>query len=71
MPGGTRKLNCNDSLATAAAKYANAEVSPKELRLYKKDFQYQGCELRSLLNARGYQTINIHIYLFRFSRKNG
>ena len=31
-----------------------------------KEFQYQGCKLWSLLNSRGYQTINIHIYIYIF-----
>ena len=29
----------------AAAKRANAEFSPEEMRLYKKEFQYQGRKL--------------------------
>ena len=40
------------------------EFSPEEMRLYKREVQYQGCKLSSLLKARGYQTINGHIYLF-------
>ena len=41
-----------------------AEFCPEEMRLYKREFQYQGCKLWSLLNLMGYQTINIHIYLY-------
>ena len=38
------------------------EFFPGEMILYKREFQYQGCKLWSLLNLMGYQTINIHIY---------
>ena len=43
-----------------------AEFSPVEMRLYKREFQYQGCKLWSLLNSMGYRTINsyIHIYIY-------
>ena len=42
------------------------EFSPQEMRPYEKEFQYHGCKLWSLLNSRGYQTINTHIYTFTF-----
>ena len=41
-----------------------AEFSPEEIRPYKREFQYQGCKLWCLLNFLGYQTINIHIYIY-------
>ena len=40
-----------------------AEFPPEEMRLYKREFQYQGCNLWSMLNSR-YPTINIHIYIY-------
>ena len=43
------------------------EFSQEEMILYKREFQYQGCKLWSLLNSMGYQTINIHIYISHFS----
>ena len=48
VPGGTRKLNCIDWLAIAVA---NAEISPLEMRLHKREFQYQERKLSSLLNS--------------------
>ena len=41
-----------------------AEFSPEEIRPYMRKFQHKGCNLWSLLNSHGYQTINIHIYIF-------
>ena len=43
-----------------------AEFSSEEMRPYKREFQYQGCKLLSLLNSMGYQTINIHICSYIF-----
>ena len=51
-------------LAIAAANCTNVKFSPQEMRLYMREFQYQGCKLWSLLNARGYQTMNTtHLHL--------
>ena len=61
--GGKRKLNCK-WLAIAVAKCAKAELSSEEMRLYAREFQYQGYKLWSLMNSRGYQTINIHVYIY-------
>ena len=49
-----------------------AEFFPEEMGPYKREFQYQGCKLCSLLNSMGYQTINIHIciYLFMLDRSH-
>ena len=41
-----------------------AEFSPEELRPYGREFEYQWCKLRSLLNSWGYQTINLHIFIY-------
>ena len=41
-----------------------AEFPPEEMRPYKREFQYHGCKLWSLLNSMGYQPINIHIYIY-------
>ena len=41
-----------------------AAFSPEEMRPYKREFQYQGCKLKSPLNSREYQTINIYIYIY-------
>ena len=54
-------------MSIAAGKCANAEFSPKEMRQYKREFQYQGYKLWSLLNSLGYQTINIRIDLYLFT----
>ena len=43
-----------------------AEISPEEMRPYKRGFQYQGCKLQSLLNSRGFQTINLYIYIYSY-----
>ena len=42
-----------------------AELSLEEMMPYERVFQYQGCKLLSLLNSMGYQTINIHIYIYK------
>ena len=44
-------------------KFASAELSPEEMRLYKREFQYKGCKFWSLLNSRTYHTININVYI--------
>ena len=40
------------------------EFSPEEMIPYKIKFQYQVCKLQSLLNSRGFQTINLYIYFY-------
>ena len=43
----------------------NALNSPlEEMEPYKREFQYQGSKLWSLLNSRGVQTINIYFYIY-------
>ena len=44
-----------------------AEFSPEEMRPYKREFQYQGCKLQSLLNSLGFQAINLYIYIYLFT----
>ena len=61
VSGGTRKLNCIDWLQLQQS--AQMLNSLQRRWDYKREFRYLGCKLWSLLNSRGYQTINIHIYI--------
>ena len=61
VPGGTK----NGELWMAIA--AENALNSSETRWDRiRELQYQGYKLWSLLNSMGYQTINIHIYIFTF-----
>ena len=40
------------------------QLSPEEMNRCKREFQYHWCKLSSLLNSRGFQTINLYIYIY-------
>ena len=42
----------------------------EEMRLDKREFQYQDFNLWSLLNSTAFQTMNIHIYIYIYGRIN-
>ena len=60
-------------LAIAAAKCANTE-SPQRRWDCIREFQYEGCQLWSLLNSRGYRTdykhTHLHLHLWRKTRRS-
>ena len=51
-------------MALVAENKLNSPREDKTLSQYKRKFQYQGCKLWSLLNSMGYQTVNIHFYIY-------
>ena len=62
VPGGKRKLNCNDFLNLH--KSAQMLNSPQFRWDYMRELQYQLCKLWSLLNWRRYHTANKQIYIY-------
>ena len=59
LPGGTKIGELWMALAAE-----NALNSFQRRRDCMREFQYKWCKLLSLLNSRGYQTIDIYIYIF-------
>ena len=60
VPGGMKTGKIVNSISCRKC----TEFSPEQIRSYKRDFQYQRCKLQSLMNSRGFQTINLHMYFF-------
>ena len=60
VPGGTKTGKIVNGISCRKC----ADFSPKEMRLYKREFQCEGCKLLSLLNSRGFQTINLYICIY-------